>query len=172
MLYFANFTYRSKIESTLLCSTSSSATFLFRPLVYLSTLLVCCKRLAHRWEEDNQNSYFVNLKDFFTWQVVIIDLFISLCITLFLNNFWVWFDLSKEYICNKLLGMASLLSTVTFSVVRLIIMKSKTNAWVGRCEFSFKNTVALQLIWFLALTFSVPPLFYFGRYGKNMVGIR
>ena len=82
MLYFANFTYRSKIESTLLCSTSSSATFLFRPLVYLSTLLVCCKRLAHRWEEDNQNSYFVNLKDFFTWQVVIIDLFISVCITL------------------------------------------------------------------------------------------
>ena len=98
--------------------------------------------------------------------------FIYFCLYNALYNFWVWFELSKEYICNKLLGMASLLSTVTFSVVRLIIMKSKTNAWVGRCEFSFKNTVALQLIWFLALTFSVPPLFYFGRYGKNMVGIR
>ena len=162
------FVFRSKIESILSCSTSSSATFLFRPLVSSSTLLVCCKRLAHQWEEDNQNLYFVNLKDFFTWQVVIIE------ITFFLplNFFGVWFDFSKKYICNKLSGMASLLSTVTFSVVRLMIMKSKTNNWVGRCEFSFKNTKALQLIWFLALTFSVPPLFYFGRYGKKMVGIR
>ena len=97
----------------------------------------------------------------------------SLRITFFLlYSFWIWFELSKEYICIELSGMASLLSTVTFSVVRLIIMKSKADAWVARCEFSFKNTKALQLIWFLALTFSVPPLFYFGRYGKNMVGIR
>ena len=68
--------------------------------------------------------------------------------------------------------MSSLFSTLTFSVVRLMIIKKKNNVWLQNCEFSFKETRALQIIWLLSLSFSLPPFFGFGRYGKDVIGVR
>ena len=75
-------------------------------------------------------------------------------------------------IFHQISGMSSLFSTLTFSVVRLMIIKRKNNVWLQNCEFSFKETRALQIIWLLSLSFSLPPFFGFGRYGKDVIGVR
>ena len=68
--------------------------------------------------------------------------------------------------------MASLYSTVSFAIVRLIIVKTSPTLWLDPSTFSLKATRALQLIWLFVLTFSFPPLFGYGRYDNEMLGIR
>ena len=69
-------------------------------------------------------------------------------------------------------GMSSLFSTLTFSALRLLIIKRKNNEWLQSCEFTWKETRALQIIWFLSLSFALPPFLGFGRYGKDFIGVR
>ena len=68
--------------------------------------------------------------------------------------------------------MSSLFSTLTFSALRLLIIKRKNNEWLQSCEFTWKETRALQIIWFLSLSFALPPFLGFGRYGKDFIGVR
>ena len=71
-----------------------------------------------------------------------------------------------------LIGMASLFGTVSFAVARLLIMRKKDNLWLETEKLSPMSILQLQLSWLLALSFSVPPLFGYGRYSKDMIGIR
>ena len=68
--------------------------------------------------------------------------------------------------------MSSLFSTLTLSVLRLIIIKGKSNAWLQSCEFTWKETRVLPIIWQFSLSFALPPFLGFGRYGKDIVGVR
>ena len=68
--------------------------------------------------------------------------------------------------------MSSLFSTLTLSVLRLIIIKGKSNAWLQSCEFTWKETRVLQMIWLFSLSFALPPFLGFGRYGKDIIGVR
>ena len=71
-----------------------------------------------------------------------------------------------------LIGMASLFGTVSFAVARLLIMRKKDHLWLETEKLSPMSILQLQLSWLLALSFSVPPLFGYGRYSKDMIGIR
>ena len=79
---------------------------------------------------------------------------------------------NKNYEIDIIAGMASLYSTVSFAIVRLIIVKTKPTLWLGPSTVSLEATRALQLICLFVLTFSIPPLIGYGRYDNEMFGIR
>ena len=70
-------------------------------------------------------------------------------------------------------GMCSLYSTAMLALVRLIVVKkNKYNYWFETCDTSYVPTNLILAIWFVAITFSTPPLVGFGQYDQSMVGVR
>ena len=79
---------------------------------------------------------------------------------------------SSIYVLFLIAGMSSLFSTLTFSALRLMIIKRENNVWFQSCKFTCKETRALQIIWLLSISFALPPFFGFGKYGKDFIGVR
>ena len=84
--------------------------------------------------------------------------------------------LVKNDICEvqieSFLGMASLFATLSFAIVRFLIVMKKDNIWLETSKLSTLGKCKIQLIWLVALSFSLPPLFGFGRYENEMIGVR
>ena len=69
--------------------------------------------------------------------------------------------------------MSSLYSTSLLAIVRLIVVKKKSNkCWFETFNTSFIPTNIILTIWLVAITFSTPPLVGFGDYDQSMVGVR
>ena len=62
--------------------------------------------------------------------------------------------------------------TVILAVIRLIIVNKNDNTWLEEAKLSFKTVSILIIAWVHALFLALPPLFGFGRYGQDMVGVR
>ena len=62
--------------------------------------------------------------------------------------------------------------TVTFAIVRLILIKRKQDFWLAPTKFKLKTITVVKLMWLFSLTFALPPLFGYGRFSKEMVGIK
>ena len=69
-------------------------------------------------------------------------------------------------------GMASLFGTVFFAVARLLIVMKRDNLNFEASSLSLHRSWQVQLIWPLALSFSLLPLFGIGRYDTDMVSVR
>ena len=70
------------------------------------------------------------------------------------------------------IGMASLFGTVFFAVARLLIVMKRDNLNFETSSLSLDRSWQVQLIWPLALSFSLLPLFGIGRYDTDMVSVR
>ena len=68
--------------------------------------------------------------------------------------------------------MSSLYSTALLAIVRLIVVKKKSNSWFKAFDTSLVPTNLILAIWLVAITFSTPPLVGFGNYDQSMVGVR
>ena len=73
---------------------------------------------------------------------------------------------------ESFLGMASLFATLSFAIVRFLILMKKDNIWLETSKLSTLGKCKIQLTWLVALSFSLPPLFGFGRYENEMIGVR
>jgi len=68
--------------------------------------------------------------------------------------------------------MASMFGTVAFAIIRLAIIKGKHDTWLAPTKFENKTTRVVLAMWLFSLTFSLPPLLGYGRFSKEMVGVK
>ena len=68
--------------------------------------------------------------------------------------------------------MASLYTSVSLAVIRLIIVKQEDKFWLKEGNWSCSATIVLTMTWFLALATSIPPVLGIGQFGQDTVGVR
>lgn len=68
--------------------------------------------------------------------------------------------------------MASLYTSVSLAVIRLIIVKKDDKFWLKEGNWSCTATIVLTMTWCLALATSIPPVLGVGQFGQDTVGVR
>ena len=63
--------------------------------------------------------------------------------------------------------------TIAYAIVRLILLiKTEKDFWLAPSKFKPKTITFVKMMWLFSITFSIPPLFGYGRFSKEMVGIK
>ena len=69
--------------------------------------------------------------------------------------------------------MTSMFGTVAFAIIRLVLLiKTQQDFWLAPTKFKLKTITLVKMMWIFSLSFSIPPLFGYGRFSKEMVGIK